>query len=340
MAERDIRSPDAGLQRRQRAMAQARPLVRRVAQFLITLWIVATIVFIIFRLVPGDPATMTLGLEATDEQREIIRERMGLHEPLIVQYGTFMGDLLRGDLGIAYSRGGTPVADIVLPALGRTLLLITYAIVLATVISIVAGVHAASSQGRWFDHLSRGYALAAFAVPGFWLAIVFIMIFSVRLGWFPTGGYVSMRDSIVDHVRHAILPTITVAILVSGIFIRFVRASMVQALREMYIRTARAKGAGKLRTLYKHALRNALIPFVTVAGLQYGMMIGGLVITEFVFSWSGLGLVTITAVNGRQFDIAQVAVLLAAAGLVISNMLVDLLYTWVDPRIDYSQLER
>lgn len=326
--------------KRRLRMERFRPLAVRVFQLLVTLWVVGTIVFIMFRVVPGDPASMTLGLEATQTQRDNLRELMGLDRPIIVQYLSWMGDLLQGDLGVAHSRGGIPVADLVWPALVRTVQLATYGIVVATFLSIVAGVEAAANQGGLFDHLSRWYALAAFAMPGFWLAILFILFFSVELGLLPTGRYVPLSESMALHLRHAVLPAVTVAILVSGVFIRFVRASMISALTEIYVRTARAKGSPRWRILYVHALRNALIPFVTVAGLQYGRMIGGLLIIEFVFAWPGLGLLIIEAVAGRQFDVAQVAVLLAAAALVITNMLVDLIYTWIDPRIDYGQLER
>lgn len=311
-------------------------LISRVGQMILTMLIVATLVFVLFRLVPGDPAAMTLGIESSAEARAALRGAMGLDQPLAVQYGQWLGGILRGDLGTAYTQGGVPVTRILFGPVMRTLELAVYSTLLALVLAVPLGISSARRAGTWVDELSRVFAMTAFSVPTFWFGIVLILIFSNGLGLFPSGGYVSFGESPLEHVRHLVLPTLTVGLVTTGVFLRFMRAGMIEVLGEDYVKTARAKGAGERRVQYRHALRNALISFTTVVGMQFGLLIGGMVVVEVVFSWPGIGQLLVQAVLSRSYDVLQAAVLVAAAIFVTVNTIVDLLYTWLDPRVTYT----
>lgn len=311
-------------------------IVQRLSQMVLTMLIVATTVFVLFRLVPGDPSVMTLGIDATPESRALIREQMGLNDPLLVQYFNWLSGLVRGDLGTAYTQGGIPVTEIIFNPLFRTLELAGLSTLFGVILAIPLGTLAAARTGTWVDHVSRLASMAAFSVPSFWLGIILILVFSVSLGWLPSGGYVPFATDAFEYFRHLLLPVLTVGLIMTGIFMRFIRAAMIEVLKEDFIRTARAKGASRRRVQYIHALRNALISFVTVVGMYFGILMGGLVVVETVFAWPGLGWLTIQSVIGRSFDVVQAGVLLAAAVFVVINTFVDVLYRLLDPRVSFD----
>lgn len=311
-------------------------LLRRFIQMLIVMWLVGTIVFFIFRVVPSDPAAITLGLDATQEAKDAYRAALGLDRPMIVQYFSWLAGLFRGDLGTAVTQGNIAVVDVVFPALVRTLELAFAATFIGTIIAVPIGILSAVKSGTWIDRLSRSMAIAGFSIPSFWLGILLLLLFSVKLGWFPIGGWVAPSEDLGAHIKTLVLPALTVGLIMGGILLRFMRASMLEVLNEDFIRTARAKGATDRRVNYIHAFRNASIPFVTAAGMQFGLLVGGMVVVEQVFAWPGLGWLMIQSIKSRGFDVVQGAVLISAAVFVIVNLLVDIAYAWLDPRISYD----
>lgn len=304
----------------------------KLLQLLVVTWLVATITFFIFRVLPGDPTVAILGLDASPEARELLRQQMGLNRPLLVQYLSWFGGLLHGDLGIAYSHGSVPVADLLWQPLGRTLVLAVSSTVLAVLVSIPLSVLAAVRAGSWLDGATRAVAVTGFALPSFWLGILLLLLFSQKLGWLPAGGYVPFSKSPAGFFESLLLPTVAVSFILTGIFVRFLRSSLLDQLGQDYIRTSRAKGVKRWALWYRHAIRNALIPFVTVVGMQFGLLIGGLVVVEQVFNWPGIGLLMIQGILLRGFEVVQAAVLVTAVICVLVNMLVDLTYRFLDPR--------
>lgn len=313
-----------------------RYLLLRAGQTVLVMWLVATTTFFLFRVLPGDPAAITLGVDATEESRAAIRHEMGLDRPLFEQYLTWLGRLLRGDLGVAYAQGRQPVADLLGGPLLRTLELAVIATVIAIVISIPLAKASASRPGSVVDQLSRALAIVGFSLPSFWLGILLLLLFSQALGWFPAGGYVPFAESPIGYIRSVTLPAVAVSVILAGIFIRFLRASMLEALGQDYIRTAQAKGVTERRVSYQHALRNALLPFVTIVGMQFGLLVGGLVVVEQVFNWPGIGLLMVQAILSRSYDLVQGAVLITALTFVVVNTLVDISYRVIDPRITHA----
>jgi peptide/nickel transport system permease protein len=311
--------------------------VRRLFQMLVVMWVVATIVFVLFRIIPGDPATVIVGREALPEAVALMQAELGLDRPLVVQYVTWLGDTVRGDLGTAYTQGGIPARDVIMPALLRSIELAFVSMILAAGLAIPLGIRAAVKAGSWTDGATRTIAVVAFSVPSFWLAILFILLFAVRLDWVPISGFVPLTEDPTEHIKRMILPAATIGFIQTGILLRFMRASMVSVLAEDYIRTAHAKGATLRRVHYRHALRNASIPFVTVMGVSFGGLVGGAVIVEQIFSWPGLGWLMVESIRDRSFDVIQGAVLVASALFVLINFAVDIAYTRLDPRITYLE---
>lgn len=310
-------------------------LVRRLFQMLIVMVFVATAVFVIFRLVPGNPAVLLVGADATPEILAAKEAELGLDRPLYVQYLDWGWGVLQGDFGEAYGSGGIPVSSLLPNPLFRTLELAVISMVLALVISVPLGVLAAVKAGSWLDQFVRAFAVTGFSLPSFVFALLLLNIFAFQLGWFPIGGYVSPSVSLVGHLRTLALPAITVGVTMAGILVRFVYSSMLEVLRADYVRTARSKGLSERVVTTRHALRNAGIPVVTVAGLQFGLLVGGMVIVEVVYSWPGIGQLMVQSISTRAFDVVQAAVLVSAAVFVVVNTLVDILYTILDPRVSY-----
>jgi peptide/nickel transport system permease protein len=297
----------------------------RLLQIVPTLVGVSVISFVAMYLI-GDPARMVLGDDATPEAVQEYRRELGLDQPLHVQYFAFVADAVRGDFGTSL-RYQQPVTTLIMERLPATLQLGLAALVIAVVFGCSMGILSALRFGRPGDDLVRGLALVGQAIPGFFLGLLLIIFFSLRLGWFPTGG--------IGGPRHLVLPAITLASYLVALLFRFTRSSLLEVLNQDYMRTARAKGLPERTAIRGHALRNALIPIITVIGLQSGVLFGGAVVTETIFSWPGLGRLIVEAIQARDYPIIRAALLFIATAVVVINLLVDLTYGIVDPRVKY-----
>jgi peptide/nickel transport system permease protein len=311
-------------------------IIRRLVHSFFLIWGCATLVFFVIRFIPGDPVVQMLGPEYTPEAAEAMRAKLGLDEPLAVQYGKWMGDLLRGDLGSSIATNETVTAAIA-SGLPKTLSLALFAFVFGLAIAIPTGIVAALRRNTWIDYLASVIAFIGVSMPGFWLGILLILIFSVRLGWLPAIGYSEIgRDGFQAWFERLILPGIAIGAAYGAIVMRFVRAGLLETMSSDYIRTARAKGAAERRVVFAHALRNALIPVVTVIGIQLALLLSGTVAVETVFSIRGIGRILVGAIFDRDYPMVQGIVLLIAVIFVLANLVVDILYTALDPRIRYA----
>ena len=303
-------------------------LARRLAQLGVVLLLVSVAVFSIMHALPGDPVQLMLsGAESgsvTPERQEQLREEMGLNDPLPVQYGRFLGGAVTGDLGTSV-RLRQPVLDLILDRLGSTLALSLGGILFALVIGVTTGVLAALKQGSWIDGFSRVLAYAGVSLPLFWLGLLLILVFAFRLPWFPPAGS--------EGIRSLVLPSLSLGLVSAGVIARLTRASLREVLVEDYIRTAWAKGLPRHIVYLRHALRNALLPVLTMLGLQFGAMLAGAVVTETVFSRPGLGRLVVSAILWKDYPLVQGIVLFMATMYVLVNLGVDLLAAWLDPRI-------
>lgn len=299
----------------------------RIALLIPTLIGVSLLIFGVMKLIPGDPAEIIGGMDASDEDREAIRRRLGLDKPLYVQYLTFVGGALQGDFGES-TRSRRPVTDELRLRLPETLKLAVASMVLATVIGVALGVFAALRPYSLWDNLSMAVAISGVSTPVFWLGLMLILFFSVYLRWLPTSGS--------GGFSHLVLPAVTLAAGSSAIIARQMRADLMEVMHVDYIRTARAKGLAEQLVVGRHAVRNALIPTVTVVGLQFGHLLAGAVITETVFAWPGVGRLLVDAIKYRDFPVVQATILVLAAMFVVVNLAVDLLYFALDPRIRMS----
>jgi peptide/nickel transport system permease protein len=298
------------------------------------LGVVAVLVFLLLRLTPGDPAAILAGDAATGEQIAAIRADLGLDRPLIVQFGIWLGKVLTGDLGQSfYFR--IDVATLIGQRLEPTFALAGLTILIAVVISVPLGALAAWRFGGWLDRALMGFSVLGFSVPVFVLAYLLIWLVSLQLGWLPVQGYVRISDNFFLFVKHLILPAITLSVIYIALIARVTRASVLEALGEDYIRTARAKGLPEMRVLVRHALANAAVPIVTVIGIGIAILIGGVVVTESVYAIPGLGRLTVDAVLARDFPTIQGVILFFSFIYVLVNLLIDLSYVFLDPRIRY-----
>jgi peptide/nickel transport system permease protein len=310
-------------------------VVRRVVQLAPVLLIVSAVVFFVFRIVPGDMAVMRLGQNADPESVTAMRQLLGLDRPLYVQYVDWLAKAARGDLGTSYINEQS-VTSLVLQTLPATLELAALGMLLALVISTPVGIISALYRGSWIDHLARLLALVGFCMPRYWLAVLLILVLAVQVRWLPAAGYADLSSHPVDNLRHAALPVISLGLTVAAVQMRFLRSSLLDVLGQDYVRTAHAKGLGPRVVTLRHALKNALIPFVTVIGLEMGGLMGGLVVVEQIFSWPGIGWLMINSITQRDYAVVQGAVLLIAASVVLINLAVDLVYGYLDPRIRYA----
>ena len=295
---------------------------------------VSVLAFAIMHVVPGDPVRLIAGPDAPEDVVQQLRVELGLERPLHVQYLSFLTRALRGDLGRSL-RSRAPVLDEILARFPATLELTTASMLIAVAVGLPLGLLSAVRRASWVDYTAMGVSLSTLSMPVFWFAIVAIWIFSLQLGWFPVSG----RGGPVWHwdgMRHIVLPAVTLATTSIAIISRLTRSGMLEVLGQDYIVTARAKGVGETLVVGKHALKNALIPVVTVVGLQYGFLLGGAVVTETVFAWPGVGRLAITSILQRDYPVVQGCVLLVAVLFVLINLVVDLLYAWIDPRIRYD----
>lgn len=310
-----------------------RYIIRRLAQGVIVMWLVATTVFLIFRIVPGDPAAMTLGFDAPPEAYQAVRAELGLDKPLLEQYVSWLGDLVRGDLGTSVVQRGTPVTDLIWPALMRTVELAVLSVLLALAIAVPLGMLAALREGRPVDHVVRSLTTLGFSMPSYVLGIGLLLLFADIVPILPPGGYTAFSDDPVRHLKSLVLPVLTVGTVTAAPLTRFMRAGMLEVLHADYIRTAHAKGLTPRRVHYRHAFRNAGIPLLTEAGVSFGMLVGGMVVVEQIFAWPGLGWLMIQSILSRSFDVVQAAVLVSAAIFVVVNLAVDLIHSRLDPRV-------
>jgi peptide/nickel transport system permease protein len=310
-------------------------VARRIGQALVALFGVSIVVFALIHLVPGDPIRAAMGTRFDPELYEQFMERAGLDQPIVVQYVDWLSRAVTGDLGVSF-RSGRPVSAVLAERLPATALLAFGSLVLGLVIALPAGIISAVRQGKAADYLANGFAQFGVSVPDFWYGILLILVFAATLGWLPPGGYVPLTEDPVQALRYLILPATTAGVVTGAILTRFVRSSVLESMNAEHVRLARAKGLPQRYVLRHHVLRNAWIPIVTVIGLQFGTLLGGIVIVEVVFSWPGLGRLALEAVERRDYPLLQGAVLLIAAIFLLINLLVDLLYSRLDPRIGRS----
>ena len=309
-------------------------LAQRLLATLPVLLVVAIIVFLILRLTPGDPAAVIAGDNATGEDLERIREQLGLTKSVLVQVGIGLGDVLRGDLGFSYYLN-KPVTDLVLQRIEPTLSLAAGTITLAVLIAVPLGALAAWRMGGWLDRFLSAFSVAGFSVPVFVTGYALIWLFAIQLDIFPVQGYRRMSQGFWPWLQQLILPWCTLATIYVALIARVTRASVSEALTEDYVRTARAKGISETAVLMRHALANAAVPIVTVIGIGIALLIGGVVVTETVYAIPGLGSLTVDAVLNRDFPVIQGVVLLFSVSYVAVNLLVDVSYLLLDPRIRY-----
>ncbi|MEY3153859.1 MAG: hypothetical protein RL109_277, partial [Pseudomonadota bacterium] len=309
-------------------------ILKRLLATIPAIAVVAVLVFMLLRLTPGDPAAILAGDAASPEQIAQIRANLGLEEPLLVQFGIWLKQMALGDLGESFYFK-IRVIDLIGQRLEPTLSLAALTIVIAVLVSVPLGVLAAWRFGGWFDRVLMGFSVMGFSVPVFVLAYILIWLLSVKLGWFPVQGYKRMADGFGPYIYHLILPAVTLSVIYIALIARVTRASVLEALGEDYIRTARAKGLLESQVLVKHALANAAIPIVTVIGIGIALLIGGVVVTESVYAIPGLGRLTVDAVLARDFPTIQGVILFFSLVYVLVNLLVDLSYVFFDPRIRY-----
>jgi peptide/nickel transport system permease protein len=302
-------------------------VLRRLWQSALTLVGVSVLVFVILRVVPGDPAKMLLPDGAPQSAVDELNRQLGLHEPLHVQYAIFVRSVFRGDFGQSFQYRA-PALQVVVERLGATVQLALAALVITVGVGVSLGIVAAVRRGTGYDYASTVLAVLGQSLPNFWLGIMLILLFGVALRWLPTSGFESWR--------HLILPAVTLAAFPMALVARLTRSSMLEILGRDFIRTGRAKGLAERAVILRHALRNAAVPLLTVLGLQIGTLLGGAVITESVFAWPGMGKLVVDAIFFRDFPVVQTVLILSATIFVLINLLVDLLYTVIDPRIRYS----
>jgi peptide/nickel transport system permease protein len=310
-------------------------VVRRVLALAATLGFVSVLVFVAIRVLPGDPVLVMAGPEANPEVVARLRTAMGLDRPLVIQYADWLGGALRGELGTSLQYD-VPVGALIVSRLPVTLPLTAMAACLTLLIAMPLGVYAATRARRPGDYLTMLVAQAGLAVPSFWAGLLLILLFSVRLGWFRSGGFEGWSLGFWAAVRSLLLPAVALGLFQAAVLIRATRSSLLEVLGEEYVRTARAKGVSERVVILRHALRNALIPVVTVAGLQLGQLLAGSIILESVFALPGLGRLALGAITARDLPVVQGVTLFVASCIVVINFAVDLSYAWLDPRIRYE----
>jgi peptide/nickel transport system permease protein len=320
-------SSAAGPQSRGMRTEMGKYILRRMVQSLIVLAGALVISFVILRVVPGDPAILMLSDMATPDEVERMRIALGVHEPIWVQFGIYLKQIVTGDFGLSYRRG-TPALDLVLTYLPATIQLALAALLITIVVAVPLGIVAAVRKNSWIDNALSVAALLGQSLPVFWLGIMLILLVSVQLRLLPTSGY--------GELRHLILPAITLAFSNIALVARITRSSMLEVIRQDYIRTARAKGLPERTIMVRHALRNALAPVVTVLGLQIGTLLGGAIITETVFGWPGAGALLVSSITYRDYPVVQVMVVISALIFVVTNLLVDIIYVMLDRRVSVT----
>lgn len=330
--------------------------VRRVLSLIPVLFGMTLVVFAIIHAIPGNPAQVILGQRATKEAIATLTEQLGLNHPWYIQYVDYLNSLIHGDLGISMRTRG-PINEEIWPYLAATLELTVVAMIIAVIIGVNAGIISAWFSNSWFDYAAMVLALVGVSLPIFWLGLMGQWIFSIELGWLPTTGREDVRDPVsaitnlylIDTLlqgrfdqfgqvlKHIILPSLALATIPMAIIARMTRSTMLEVMKSDYIRTARAKGLKMFWVVYKHSLKNAIIPVLTIIGLQTGLLLGGAILTETIFGWPGIGRYLYDAIGYRDYPVIQSGILIIAAIFVMINLIVDLLYAFVDPRIKYNK---
>ncbi|THH39105.1 ABC transporter permease [Aliishimia ponticola] len=309
-------------------------LLRRILATIPVMLFVAVFIFLLLRLTPGDPATIIAGDFANETQVAEIREKLGLDEPMVTQFFVWIGNMVQGDFGESFFYK-KQVSDLIASRIEPTLSLSLLTIVLTVTIAVPMGTLAAYKQGSWLDRGIMGFSVLGFSLPVFVIGYALIYLFSIKLGWLPVQGYQRISDGVGGWLLRLLLPSLALAVIFVAFIARMTRTSVLEVLGEDYIRTARAKGQTETRVLLRHALRNAAVPIVTVIGLAFAILIGGVVVTESVFTLPGLGLLTVEAVLARDFPTIQAVILLFSFIYVLINLMIDVSYTLLDPRIRY-----
>ncbi|HXP78141.1 MAG TPA: ABC transporter permease [Stellaceae bacterium] len=312
-----------------------RVILRRIAGAIPVVLLVTLITFGLMRLIPGDVSAALAGVSATPAEREQIRHNLGLDQPVQFQLVRWYSDLLRGDLGRSLFLG-KPVTSATFERLPVSLSLSAYALVLTLVLGLGSGILAAMRQNSWVDQAAMIFAMLGISMPNFWIGLMMIVLFSVHLGWLPTGGYVPIEQDFLGWLRAATMPAVSLALLQVGLLARITRSTMLEVLRQDYVRTARAKGLPNYLVIGKHALANAMIPIVTVVGIIVSLLISGSVVTETVFSIPGVGQLLTSAILNRDYPMIQGALLFVTLLVVGINIAMDIAYAWLDPRVRYD----
>jgi ABC-type dipeptide/oligopeptide/nickel transport system permease component len=310
-------------------------LVRRILLAIPTLFVMLTAIFVLVRLVPGDAASVILGDQASAASLAALREKLGLDQPVHVQYLAFLGKILTGDFGESLSSGRSVIREVLL-VLPSTIELTVAAIAIGLLFGLPLGVAAALARNGWVDYVSRVVSLVGLSFPAFVSGILMLIVFAIQLNWFPVLGNTSGAGSFAERMRALALPALNLGIIMTAYVMRVTRAAMLGVLTEDYIRTARAKGVGPAQLVVTHALRNGLIPIITVVGLYFGTLIGNSVLTEIIFNRPGLGKLIIGALNARDYTLLQGLMIIFAICVIVVNTLTDLAYGLVDPRVKYS----
>ena len=310
-------------------------VARRLLLMIPVVVLVGVLTFLLIRLIPGDPAAQMLGLDARPEEIEALRRAMGLDKPIYTQFFIWAGRVLRGDLGHSIFLN-QPVSVAIVEHLECTVSLALVALTYSLLVAVPIGVIAAVKQNAWQDKAVMAFALFGVSAPSFWLGLVGIFVFAVYLGWFPSQGYEMLKDGMRQWLWFIALPALSLGVQTAALIARMTRSSTLEVLRQDYIRTARAKGLVERVVVFKHALKNGLIPVLTVVGMTLGQLLGGAVITETVFSLPGIGQLVITAIKNRDYPMVQGVIMFIAMTYVCVNLLVDILYGWLDPRIKYA----
>ncbi|MFB0546336.1 MAG: ABC transporter permease [Anaerolineae bacterium] len=315
-----------------------RYLARRLLQLIPTLFVASVMIFCILQLAPGDPAVIMLGFEATPEQLEAERARLGLDKPIPVRYLIWLSDVVKLNLGRSLING-RPVVTLLANAFPNTLRLALTALVVSVVAGLAMGILSALKQNSWIDSLITAFSSLALAVPGFWLGILMILLFSVRLRWLPPSGVGDLDKGFIYDLRYLIMPVLSLAFAQAAVFSRYTRSALIDVMSADYIRTARAKGLAERAVVQRHALKNAMIPVVTIIGIQAGRLLGGAVIVEAVFAYSGMGRMVVLAIMNRDTPVVQAALMLVVCIFLLTNLVVDLLYAYLDPRVKFERAE-
>ncbi len=311
-------------------------IARRLGHAFVVLLVVSVFTFLLVNLAPGGPALMTT-MQTTPQQREALRRRFGLDQPVLVRFGTWMWAIARGDLGRSLN-DGRPVAEIIRERLPPTVLLAGMALLCSILMGIPAGIFSAIHRATSYDHLITFFSVVGVSVPGFWFAIMLILLLSVSVRWLPSSGMATIGApfSLLDRALHLLMPTVVLVTVSLPQLVRFTRSAMLEVLSQDFVRTARAKGLWERRVRYRHALRNAMIPVVTIVGILVPRLVGGSVITETIFGWPGMGQLAVASAVGRDYPLVMGITVVVATVVILANLVVDVAYGWLDPRVRYE----